>query len=392
MNDVVSTSELVNNYSSKFLDALPDGHSISSPLGLWVLLSLMAPSLEGKEREEMEAILGAPAEQVSMEAQQFLSNHRSDLLLSVAFWFREQHLRMPIVDNFLKTLPASVEVKNSISQEYADRWVDEKTSGIIGEFPVEIDDDTALIFASALAAKIKWRHPFKETAPITSGKFAEYSLSGMVADDLHYKAIFKTSYGYAGVHMAEDEEALKVYSIIVENPELSQKDAKKAALEIISGKAVQVSLFDLPLGDSTPWNIRERVFMSNVGAERREEIDALVASWSAETQYDLQNSIDMPGVSIALEKMKKLMLEVKEAKAIQSAKAKYGMEGFEAAAVTVNHLITAPPPSPDKYEVTVRSATIKFDNPYTVVATVRTRGEENIPAFIAWVETPSAPE
>jgi hypothetical protein len=395
--DSIKTSELVNNYSSKFLDALPDGHNISSPLGMWVLLSLIAPSLEGEEREEMEAILGAPAEQLSIKVQHLFNELPSDLFLSFAFWFREHFLHMSNVDNFLKNLPAIVEVENSISQEHADSWANEKTLGIIDKFPEEITAETAFIFASALATKIKWKWPFTTTTPITTGKFAEYSLEGMIAKRLHYKAIFKTSYGYAGVHMAESagEGLSEVYSIITDNPDLSQKDAQKAALEIINGKAVQVSLFDLPLGDATPWNVQEYTTISYDAPEKREEIDAVVASWSAESEYDWFGTMVVPGVPVAVENMERwLNGKDSSVKAVQAAKAKYGIEGYEAAAITYfSGFVTAANPGfGEKYEVLVRTATINFDNPYTVIATVNTHEEGNIPVFIAWVETPSAPE
>lgn len=409
----VNTSELVNNYSSKFLDALPDGHGVSSPLGVWILLSLLAPSLEGEEREKLETILGASAEQVNMEATRLLNTLPEDVTSGVAFWFRENYLNMLNVENFLKTLPAVVEVGDSISQNHADSWVDQKTLGIIDRFPVKITDETAFVLASTLATKIDWKYPFKETAPIVTGEFAEHALEGMVAHDLHYKAIFKTSYGYAGVHMAENFEkrttshilnggikettrgekgVLETYSIIMGNPETSQKDAQKAALEIISGKAVKLSLFDLPLGDATSWGVSEHVVYSEKNTGREEKIDALVAAWSAEGEHDLLKNVGIPGVTVAVKHITSWVKPPAEINATQSAKAEYNGTGFTATAVTVfDGIATSGMPKPPQHRVTVRTANIKFDSPYTVVATVKTSERETIPAFIAWVQTPSNP-
>ena len=42
-----------------------------------------------------------------------------------------------------------------------DRWADEQTGGLIEKFPLGIDDETLLVLASALTARVRWRTPFE---------------------------------------------------------------------------------------------------------------------------------------------------------------------------------------------------------------------------------------
>ena len=49
-----------------------------------------------------------------------------------------------------------------------DRWADEQTGGLIEKFPLGIDDETLLVLASALTARVRWRTPF-EGAPRDGG-------------------------------------------------------------------------------------------------------------------------------------------------------------------------------------------------------------------------------
>ena len=46
-------------------------------------------------------------------------------------------------------------------QAALDRWADEQTGGLIDKFPLKITDETLLVLASALTARVRWRTPFE---------------------------------------------------------------------------------------------------------------------------------------------------------------------------------------------------------------------------------------
>lgn len=387
---VSNIASLVNNYALNFLDVLPNGHSVSSPLGVWLLLALLAPYSEGENREQLEIILGDSAEKSSNIAVDFLQSLPEDIKGSIGLWYREDFLDKTTLETFLNKLPSIVSVEDSMSQRQLDSWAKEKTLGIINSFPVEIEDLTALIFASAIATKVSWKNPFEEKRLFTTGKFAQ--TEGMVSTYEHTTAIYDTSYGLFGVHKAESTRGLEVYSIISESPNLPQKFAQKAALEITSGKASRVSLYDLPLGDLSVWQVNESISeYEDIDSEDNiERIEAVVAAWEVESRYDLKE-MNILGILQASNILGTLLKNPDDYNfnAAQVAHAKYNMKGFEAAAIT--SFVVERGGLPEYKKVTVRDAKIIFDNPYTVIATSKNNQKENIPVFIAWVETPSIP-
>lgn len=372
-------AELILNYSSKFIEALPDGHGVSSPLGAWLLLALLAPYSEGSNRKELELVLGIEAEEASLAASNFISHLGSDLKGAVGLWYRDVLLDAVKLESFLKTLNPIVTRHDTMSQEILDNWVQNSTSGIIKEFPLEVNDDTAIVVASALATKIRWRRSFEYTTTFEKGAFS--GKEGMEAKEEHHMAIYKTSYGLVGVHMAESLGGkLEVYSLIAENPNWSQKTTEKAAMEVISGEASAVSLFDLPLGESHQWSVSE-----NSRGGELEIVDAVVAPWEAQSSHNL---LGLPGVDSVKKILENLLPPTPEPpkfKATQAANAKYDMQGFEASAVTVYDYECLGWDEPEK--TIVRRAKISFDNPYTVIAAVVMSGsDKSIPVFIARVE------
>lgn len=375
-----ATADLILSYSSKFLEALPNGHGVSSPLGAWLLLALLAPYSEGSNREKLELVLGVEAEEASLAASNFISNLSSELKSAVGIWYRDTLLDATKLNPFLKTLNPIVARHDTISQEILDKWAHDNTLGIIKDFPLGVGEDTAIVIASALAAKIKWSKPFEGTKTFKKGSFS--GKEGMEAGEGHHIAIYKTTYGLVGVHMADSEIGeLKVYSIIAESPNWTQKTTEKAAMEVVSGEAKKVSLFDLPLGESPQWYISEQHMEEAVS----EIISAIVAPWEAQSLHNLLGSPGIDSIKEILGNLLPSSQSFQEFQAAQTAKAKYNIIGFEAAAVAAAGFeFTGVPQRLPK--AMGRAATISFDNPYTVIAAVADSSHKNTPVFVVRVE------
>ena len=144
------------------------------------------------------------------------------------------------------------------------------------------------------------------------------------------------------------------------------------------------SLYDLPLGDTPLWTLREetvRTFQT-----REEHVEAVLPCWSAESRHDLTPAA--LGFAVAATAVRDLARAPGlRYDAVQSAAARYGRYGFEAAAVTAFAMATGLPP-----EGVRRTAQLRFGHPYAVVAVAtdeRPGGPwHGLPVFSAWVAEP----
>lgn len=148
------------------------------------------------------------------------------------------------------------------------------------------------------------------------------------------------------------------------------------------------SLFDLPLGETPLWSLREEWRV--LGGE---EHSALLPCWSASSKHDLTHrELGVPAAAQTLWALlgsPDLGFESR-----QAAVARFSRYGFEAAAVTGLFLPTSAPPAG-----IARSAELRFAHPYAVVAVAtqkhavgRFESEpgpwHGIPVFSAWVSDP----
>jgi hypothetical protein len=197
------------------------------------------------------------------------------------------------------------------------------------------------------------------------------------------------------VHSAEAEQGLLVTSVIAA-PEVAPALVIDAAHELaradvltgLAGEAMhRVSLFDLPLGESDSWDITEEVTRADPRRRSRERYESVLPAWSAESTHDLAHP--STGCGYAAEALAAALgLTDWRFAAAQSAKARYGPTGFEAAAVTAIGVATAAFAPPE--ELRCRAASLRFGHPYAVVASVVDPGGpwHSIPVFSAWVSDP----
>src|SRR5262245_55085486 len=111
-----SASAVVAAYASRFDRALSDGtHSISSPLGAWLLLALVAPAASGPERDELETALGCSADHAFDSARDLLRKPHRAVSAAVALWHRDEFLR-PTFQEWMRSLRKIAETGRVPSQ------------------------------------------------------------------------------------------------------------------------------------------------------------------------------------------------------------------------------------------------------------------------------------
>src|SRR5262245_59139580 len=149
------TATLVARYAERFNAAFADGvHAVTSPLGAWLLLALVAPAAEGDARTRLEEVLGTTADDAFVRASELLATPHPAVGLASGLWARRE-LLTTAYDRFAASLPEAVARGGVPTQSELDEWARKHSLGLIEEFPVEITDDTAIVLANALATDVQ---------------------------------------------------------------------------------------------------------------------------------------------------------------------------------------------------------------------------------------------
>ncbi len=108
---------------------------------------------------ELAAALDRPIDDEQQEALEIIEllRGRQSTSAALGIWTR-QHV--PLDEEWVSPLPDGV-VGPLTDQAALDRWADEQTGGLIEKFPLDIGDETLLVLASALTARVRWRTPFE---------------------------------------------------------------------------------------------------------------------------------------------------------------------------------------------------------------------------------------
>ena len=399
-----TTADLVSRYSQSFNDDLLAQHGVSSALGLWLLLALLAPGTAGEARTALEEALGTNAEEAARRAGELLDNPHPALAAAVALWARPEMLSDNF-DKFSSGLPPVVTQGPIPHQEEADAWANENTLGLIQKFPLRLDPLIAVVLASALATKGEWSQPFDTAASSDlGGDFGQQVTEALRSTPAHQVFIVRTEpAGLVGVHSAHTTDGLQVISVIgVDTATPAQlHSAASEVAQLLQGdnaSAQRVSLFDLPLGDGAAWSIEEREY-EGVGPSKLESLTAVLATWEIESKHDLAACPGVPESFTVLSDWLRAEQRPGEFGAKQVVLARYTKLGFEAAAITA--MFASGFNMPGTNHITERTATVRFNRPYAVLAladitspdpsapwneeVIAPQAWRGVPAFAAWV-------
>ncbi len=397
----------VAGYARRVLGAVLEQHSsasVSSALGVWLLLACCAPAAQGADREALEAALGCPAEQAARLLADFMAAPPAAVRTALAAWVSESEVT-PALQEWMSALPEQLESGPMPSQDQADAWADRETLGLIKHFPGAIDASTRIMLASALATKVSWDVPF-DVVPaaghLSPASPWRSSVSRLLWDDgvVFGAAIVRTeAAGLVAVHRADAKEDQDVAVISVSAAaDVDRASVVAAAYEVAAASAapggwdaLACSLFDLPLGPGHSWEISEREVRTFVKEPRRERIaGAALPAWNIESRLGL---LEDPAFAVgpACDTLRELIGPGPDdsCDAAQVAVAAYNRYGFEAAAITALGIASAAMVRPAERTLE-RTAVLRFDHPHAAVAIAPSFS--GLPLFTAWVNEPVEPQ
>ncbi len=133
---------LVAGYARRVSGAVLGQHqggSVSSALGVWLLLAACAPMAQGSDRAALEEALGCSAEEAAGLLASFMTAAPPVLKAALAVWVRISDATAE-VSEWVRGLPDGIQSGFMPSQTEADAWAERETLGLIRTFPLEIDE------------------------------------------------------------------------------------------------------------------------------------------------------------------------------------------------------------------------------------------------------------
>jgi hypothetical protein len=372
-----------NELTARWCSRLGGGDFALSGAGLWPLLALLASAGDESAGAELAAALGRPADSAQRDALELIDILRTgeSTTAALGLWTRED---VPLQQGWASGIPEGV-VGELTDQEALDRWAAQETGGLIEKFPLEITPDTALVLASALAARVKWCEPF-DTRP------RDRNRESMEPDQ---QWLFRTTYDLGAAAVLDDavtrvivdgDGDLDVHLLIGDQ---HPADVLSAGLRELSGEAQARSVTQ---SDSGRPGLNVRRVESWI---QKDILRVELPSFEIKTHHDLLEQTELfglrsltdPGTS-HLPLLSPAPLYVSDG--AQDVVARFFAEGFEAAAVTAFEVsITGAPPDDDQ-QVTL--ATVIFDRPFGFLAVHR---PSRLAVVAGWVDSPfrqGAPE
>jgi hypothetical protein len=385
-------------FAGRFHALAGTDHHVASPLGGWLLLALSGRAAAGETRAEVSAALGVDVDTAAGVAAALLDDPHALVASAAAVW-RRPELAQPL-SGWLAGLPAAVRTGDLPSQPAADAWARDHTLGLIERFPLALTPDVLVVLATALATRVSWDVPFDLAPPGALGTASAWpDRPALRTPEGRGHEQYIATTGRAGdvaVHTARAREertgagqdGLTVTSVIAD-PAVPPADVLAAAYELCTGRAAaRRSLFDLPLGDTPLWTLREESVQTTARDGREERCTAVLPAWSATSEHDLGDAaLGLPAGARALAAL--LGTAGLNYVARQAAMARYSRYGFEAAAVSAMAVLTS---MPQYREGLLRVADLRFGHPYAVVAVASQRRPDGsrgpwqgIPVFSAWI-------
>lgn len=413
---------LVGAYAQRVSSSVLEQHreaSVSSALGIWLLLAACAPVAQGADRAELEEALGCSADEASRLLAAFLTAPPPALNAALALWLRTVDATAA-VSEWTRGLPDSVSSGFMPTQAEADAWAQRETLGLIRRFPMQIDALTRIVLASVLATKVSWEVPFgvvpaaEHCGPASPWRGAVSRLLWDGGPEGRAMIARTEAVGLVAVHCAVAREDLSVVSVSAA-PDVDRASVIAAAYEVAARVCADwgrggSSLYDLPLGRGHSWEISEQEVPTRVTTPRPERIAGVsLPAWRGEEELDLMLAAAF-GTRPALQALRELIgpRPDDQCAATQAAVASFTRYGFEAAAVTAFGIRTAAVRRPARRSVE-RTAVLRFDHPFAAVAIAgrpdaggRGAGDgtgpgsgtgfAGLPLFSAWVAWPIEPE
>ena len=152
-----------------------DKNTLVSPLSVFSALAMTANGADGSTLAQMETVLGMAQEDMGTWLDSYLTDQGRELKLANAIWFTDDD-RLTVQPGFVEdsrnTYRAEVNraPMNRDTCDAINRWVREKTDGMIPAILEEIPGDAVMYLVNALAFEAQWLEPYEEFQ-VTSSTF-----------------------------------------------------------------------------------------------------------------------------------------------------------------------------------------------------------------------------
>ena len=365
-----------NTLTARWCSRLGGEDFALSGAGLWPLLALLASAADESAGTELATALGRPADCAVQDALELIDILRAGVSTTAALglWTRKD---VPLHDDWAAGIPEGV-AGTLTDQEALDRWAAQETGGLIDKFPLEITPATALVLASALAARVKWYEPF-DTRP------RDRNRESMEPDQ---QWLSRTTYDLGVAAVLDDA----VTRVIVEGDgdldvhllmgDQHRADVLSTGLRELSGEVQARPVTESDSG-RTGLNVRR------VESWIQEDILRVeLPSFEIQAHHELLEQAELFGlrsltdpVTSHLPLLSPAPLFVSDG--AQDVVARFYAEGFEAAAVTAFGLCATGAPPDEEQQVTL--ATVIFDRPFGFLAVHR---PSRLAVVAGWVDSP----
>ncbi len=377
-NTISPAVQAANSLTAQWCARLGGEDFVVSGAGLWPLLALLASAGDETARAELAAAIGRPAETALRDALELINVLRAgeSTTAALGLWTREY---IPLHQEWVSQLPSGV-VGTLTDQEALDQWASQETDGLIKKFPLKLTPATAMVLASALAAKVKWRKPFDshprqgQVSRDDPGPPAEQWLN-RVTYDLSEAAVLD---GTVTRVVVEGDGDVDVHLVLGDS---QPADVLAAGLRELSGKAQVRPAAELDGGPGFTVHHRE-------SSRPDDMLHLKLPSFEIAVRHDLMKQADLFGLHAVSDRITSHLPLLSPAplsvsNGAQSVLARFFADGFEAAAVTAFGIAVTGAPPEDRYSITY--VDVDFDRPFGFIAVHR---PSRLAVVAGWVSSP----
>ncbi|MGV9643418.1 serpin family protein [Streptomyces sp. NPDC003514] len=352
------------------------GGTVLSAAGVWPLLAFLADGAEGPARAELADAVGLDAVDAAGAARELLDGlgGMRGLERAVGLWTeRTLELRERWAAGVPSEAHGVLTGDATVDGAALDAWAAKHTDGLVERMPALLGPDTRLVLASALTLRTRWLRPFDdlawmpETGPWAGRVLAGLTRSGAVLDRV---GVADTPAGHVTELKVLGDTATDVHLVLGEDG-MTPGQVLGAAVDVLERWSPVVPGHTLPYGEAGPG-------LSVVRELSREPapptLHVRVPAFGLRAEHDLTASSGVFGLTTALDTTRGHFPGVSASplavgSARQSMTARFGADGFHAAAVTAIAVAAGGAPPALRWRTTRVRAT--FDRPFGFLAVHR---------------------
>ncbi|MGW3170200.1 serpin family protein [Streptomyces sp. NPDC001153] len=379
----------VNGLTKRWAASAQDG-TVFSAAGVWPLLAFLADGAAGPARAELSEALGLPADQAAGAARELLGalGALPGVGSAVGLWTKRT---VELVPPWEAGLPAEAHGvltgDTGADQRALDAWAADRTGGLIDRMPATLDKDTELVLAGALTVRTRWLSPFDEVPLETA--YEPWAATERLG--LRHRSTLPDRVGVADTPHGRVTElkvlgtdALDVHLLLGEKGTAPGR-VLGAGVDLLHRPRTVVPGSRLPYGEVGPGL---RVVEERCAAPSPPVLDVLTAAYDVTADHDLLQRHELFGLTTARDARQGHFpgisgFPLAVGSAAQSALARFGALGFQAAAVTMVGAYGAG--MPPQLRHVRRRVNAVFDRPFGILALHR---HSRLVLAAGWVTDP----